>query len=175
MTCARQDVTKNYNGSSMMVMAFVHDEHARRQEHFKRNWPSPILFDDNFKYDNPDASPKIPLNAGYDNLHVLDTQNFRVFNNALYRGFNQYRRHFPNFLELHLTRKGAGDSATSADTATEALAFQGTMRVKEQGRVVSEVLGSGHHGPDYVGMASIRAGKGYKALTGSMPILQRAI
>lgn len=166
-------MTKNYNGKSMMVMAFVHDDEPAPG--FRRNWPSPILFDDNYDHAHPDRSPKLPLNAGYDNLHVLDTSNFRVFNNRAYAGFHQYKRLFPDFLELHRTRKGAGDSATSAETATESLAFQGTMRVKEGGRLLSETLGSGHHGPDYVGMASIRAGKGYKALTGAMPILQRAV
>ena len=166
-------MTKNYNGSSMMVMAFIHPKAGNPV--FRRNWPSPILYDDSFNYEHPEASPKTPLNAGYDNLHVLDTQSFRVFNNPLYKDFQSYRQHFPRFLELHLTRKAAGDSAISADTATEALAFQGTMRIKEEGRVLTEILGSGHHGPDHVGMASIRAGKGYKALTGAVPILQRAI
>ena len=39
------------------------------------------------------------------------------------------------------------------------------MRIKDaHGTIKTEILGSGHHGPDYVGAASIRAGKGYKLI-----------
>jgi hypothetical protein len=31
---------------------------------------------------------------------------------------------------------------------------------KSDGMLVNEVTGSGHHGKDYVGVASVRAGKG---------------
>jgi hypothetical protein len=43
----------------------------------------------------------------------------------------------------------------------------------DNGQVVSETMGSGHHGPDFVGVASLRAGKGYKI--NSQPTLQRTI
>lgn len=41
------------------------------------------------------------------------------------------------------------------------MAFQGSMRIigATNGRV-EEVTGNGHHGPDYVGAASVRSGKG---------------
>ena len=38
---------------------------------------------------------------------------------------------------------------------------QGTMKIfNNQGNLINEVTGSGHHGKDYVGVASVRAGKG---------------
>ena len=41
------------------------------------------------------------------------------------------------------------------------MAFQGTFLIHEKESFgVSEVVGSGHHGRDYVGVASVRAGKG---------------
>ena len=148
----------------MCVMAFVHkgSVHENNPE-FKRNWPSPIVFHDNYDYN---AGAKQPMRSmvGYDNLHVVDVDEFRVFNQPLYAGYRAYRQHFPEFNELHSTRKSAGESSREAETGTDSLAFQGTMRIKEHGVIKTEILGSGHHGPDFVGMASIRAGKGYKMI-----------
>jgi hypothetical protein len=39
--------------------------------------------------------------------------------------------------------------------------------------VIQEVLGSGHHGPDFIGCASLRAGKGYRI--NSQPTIQRLV
>lgn len=49
------------------------------------------------------------------------------------------------------------------ESVTNALAFQGTMVVRRAGGgVLMDVKGSGHHGVDYIGAASVRSGKGYK-------------
>lgn len=158
----------------MLVMAFVIDpESEYYSSGFKRNWPSPIVFDDNFKYEDNVHQPMRSM-VGYDNLHVVNIDEFRVFNNKLYSGYRTYRKLFPNFRELHDTRKAAGESSREAETATDSLAFQGTMRIKEAGCVKTEILGSGHHGPDFVGAASIRAGKGYKMIT-AQPMLGRLV
>ena len=173
------DVTRNYHGASMMVMAFVHEPTKKFKgeyqydKFFKPNWPSPILFDDNYDYQH-NMSHESRSMVGYENLHVIDVNEFRVFNNRLYSGYHAYRKMFPNFMELHQTRKNAGESARESETTTENLAFQGTMRIKEQGCVKTEILGSGHHGADFVGAASIRAGKGYKMVTGQ-PSLGRLV
>jgi len=174
------DVTKNYAGSSMMVLGFVHSDqvkdhtgHSVYRKHFQRNWPSPILFDDTFDPHHPDRQP-VKATVGYDNLDVLDVTGFRVFNKPIYASYFYYRKHFPLFYELHMQRKGAGESTEELETTTDSLAFQGTMRIKEDGRLITEILGSGHHGPDYVGVASIRAGKGYKMVPGR-PMLQHLV
>jgi len=39
--------------------------------------------------------------------------------------------------------------------------------------VIKDIQGSGKHGPDFVGVASLRSGKGYKINT--QPTLQRLI
>ena len=174
------DVTRNYSGSSMMVMGFVHDEtvmdtdgRSLYTQHFQRNWPSPILFDDNYNHAHPGRYP-VNATVGYDNLDVLDVSGFRVFDRPIYEPYKFYRAHFPRFYELHMQRKDAGQSTQELETTTDSLAFQGTMRIKEDGRVLTEILGSGHHGPDYVGAASIRAGKGYKMVPGR-PMLQHLV
>jgi hypothetical protein len=61
------------------------------------------------------------------------------------------------------------------ETFCEALAFQGTMKVINSvtRSEIEHIQGSGHHRPDWVGVASIRAGKGYK--TGGPLSLQRMV
>jgi hypothetical protein len=177
------DVSKNYRGPSMMVMAFVHDREAKDDDgrpvydtHFKRNWPSPIVFHDSYSPGSAPAPEKATLPLDYDNLQVVDVEQFRVFNNPLYyESYSQYRGMMPAFHEMHMMRKSAGQSSADSETHTDSLAFQGSMRVKEAGRgAVEEIQGSGHHGPDYTGVASVRAGKGQKVAV-QAPIPHRLI
>jgi hypothetical protein len=157
------DTTKNYRGPSMMVMAFVHDRRSREYDaHFRRNWPSPIVFHDAFK--PAQASEPLSLPVDCENLQVISVDEFRVFNNELYHGYKHYFDRMPSFSELHRMRKTAGQSSAEAETPGDSLAFQGTMRIKNRnGTVVQEIMGSGHHGADYIGAASVRAGKGTKS------------
>jgi hypothetical protein len=176
------DIGKNYRGPSMMVMAFVHNKTARGSDgstvfdsHFKRNWPSPIVFHDTH---NPhrDAAPvneTLPLD--YDNIQVVDVDDFRVFNNELYhQPYTHYKERMPPFQELHKMRKTAGHSSAESETQTDSLAFQGSMRIKLNGRVEQEIQGSGHHGADYIGVASVRAGKGLR-FNGQAPTLAHMV
>ena len=173
------DLSKNYRGPSMMVMAFVHDKSKVDgsgvrvfDKHFKRNWPSPIVFFDS--YDGGPHQEREVLPVDYDNVSSVDVEEFRVFNNELYLGgYQDYRRMMPEFRSMHLTRKTAGQSSAEAETGTDCLAFQGSMRVRE-GLMVTEIQGSGHHGPDYVGVASVRAGKGQK-VAGQAPAPYRLV
>jgi hypothetical protein len=174
------DVSKNYRGPSMMVMAFVHDRskldldgHSYFEKHYKRNWPSPIVFHDNYNEHSAKTSSTLPLD--YDNLQVVDVDEFRVFNNPLYAAaYTDYKSMMPAFHDMHIMRKSAGQASAEAETQTDSLAFQGSMRVKENGIVLQDIQGSGHHGPDYTGVASVRAGKGQK-VSGQAPTLHRLI
>ena len=169
---ATMDVTENYRGQSMMVMAFVHSDQAAQEQHLKRNWPSPIVFYDSVQ--ESEGSALLP--ADQDNLHMIDASEFRVFNNELYASsYSAYHQLMPNFKSLTLVRKNAGQSAVDQETPSEMLAFQGTMRVRTKGSMgYTEILGSGHHGPDYVGIASVRDGKGQK-VAAAQPVLHRLI
>jgi len=178
---ATLDVSKNYRGPSMMVMAFVHkpsqvDEEGRSlfERHFRRNWPSPVVFYDTYdRGARHEAREALPID--YDNVQTVDVEEFRVFNNDLYAAaYRDYRGMMPEFRTMHLTRKTAGQSSADSETATDCLAFQGSMRVKENGAIVQEIHGSGHHGPDYVGIASVRAGKGQK-VAGQAPAPYRLV
>ena len=173
---ATLDLSCSYRGPSMMVMAFVHDRDKLGEDgrtifdtHFRRNWPSPIVFHDTYNPGRAAAPVNETLPLDYDNIQVLSVEDFRVFSNPLYaHSYGAYRDMMPAFHELHKMRKSAGQSSADAETHTDSLAFQGSMRIKEAGRLVQEIQGSGHHGPDYVGVASVRAGKGIK-YTGQAP------
>jgi hypothetical protein len=180
---ATTDVTRPYRGPSMMVMAFHHAESKNTMAHsgsakgdlfkqgFSSNWPSPIVF-----YDRLEQGVAMSARADFDNLHAVEVSQFRVFNNPIYRNsYKPYKDKMPNFWELHTIRKNAGLAATENEVSSDALAFQGTLRVvsADSGAVIQEVLGSGHHGPDFIGVASLRAGKGYRL--NSQPTQHRLI
>ena len=170
------DLGSSYRGPSMMVMRFIHSERKRRDPGmgFQRNWPSPIVFHE---------APQDPemgdagggLTVDQENLHVVDVGDFKVFDKPLYA--DQYRNYYelmPHFHENHRTRKAAGEASAESETQTTCLAFQGSMRVKQDGKLIQEIQGSGHHGPDYVGVASVRAGKGIK-YNGQAPTLSHMV
>jgi hypothetical protein len=173
---ATLNLGKNYRGPSMMVMAFVHDRKSSAFESgFQRNWPSPIVFFDSYDHNASHQPMRDSLPIDYDNVQTVDVDQFRVFNNPLYHdAYKEYRNLMPDFRSLHMTRKTAGQSSADAETAVDCLAFQGTMRVKTNGQLLHDIQGSGHHGPDYVGIASVRAGKGQK-MAGQAPTLHRLI
>lgn len=72
----------------------------------------------------------------------------------------------PGFTYMHTTKKSAGQAVAENESTGNSLAFQGTFRIWKQGAagttVLTDAKGSGHHGVDYVGVSSVRSGKGYK-------------
>jgi hypothetical protein len=96
-----------------------------------------------------------------ENANFIKVDPFSVFNRPYY--VNQYKNYFPmmpDFSKMHNT-KSAGSASEENETQACALAFQGTMRVFT-GTSMHEVSGSGHHGSDYVGVASVLSGKGMR-------------
>jgi hypothetical protein len=160
---------ESYRGPSMMVMAFLHDaDNQGNAKGLQRNWPSPIVF-----HDSGNGGETMPLDI--ENLHVMEVDEFRVFDKPAYvERYRHYKNLMPPFQDLHKMRKTAGNATAENETQANSLAFQGSMRVKVGGQLLQEIHGSGHHGPDYVGVASVRAGKGIK-YTGQAPVLSHAV
>jgi hypothetical protein len=99
-----------------------------------------------------------------ENANFIKMDPFRVFNRSYYQ--NQYKNYFgcmPDFSKMHNT-KTAGSASEENESQACALAFQGTMKIYTNNAAapVQEVSGSGHHGIDYVGVASVRSGKGMR-------------
>ena len=152
------DMSLPYQGPSMMVMRYKVD---KANPQYKSYWPSPIVFHD--KYLNQPA-PK--LSPDPDSIYVVQDENMRVFNSDIYREqYRMYMQRMPDFSYFHQVRKPPGNASIDMETTQNALAFQGTFRIRRfdaGANAVEETLGSGHHGPDYVGVAMLRAGKGVK-------------
>jgi hypothetical protein len=170
---ATHDTSQNYKGPSLMVMAFQHDSGSQEYRNgFQRNWPSPIVYHDNYDYTQPPGNQhdgNYTLSVDYDNVHVTNVKDMRVFNKPLYGAYRHYFHMMPNFSSLHAIRKPAGSSTVDNQTFYDSLAFQGSMRTFQDGHEVDSIQGSGHHGPDWVGAASIRSGKGYKIQGAPVP------
>ena len=151
------DMSVPYQGPSLMVMRFKVD---KTNPNYKSYWPSPIVFHDKYLNQEP---PK--LSPDPESIYVVQNEQMRVFNSDIYREqYQLYLQRMPDFSYFHQVRKPPGNASIDMETTQNALAFQGTFRIKRQDSPgnAEETLGSGHHGPDYVGVAMLRAGKGVK-------------
>ena len=68
----------------------------------------------------------------------------------------------PDFSYFHQVRKPPGQAAVDMETSQNALAFQGSYKIRYANGMIEEVHGSGHHGPDFTGVAMLREGKGVR-------------
>ena len=149
------DMSVPYNGPSLMVMKFNVDPNSRD---YTRNWPSPIQFHDKLEME----SPKHAIDP--EGLFSIHDPEWRVFNRPTYREqYRAYEQRMPDFSYYHQTRKQPGTAAVDSETTQNALAFQGSYRIV-RGLSREEIHGSGHHGPDYIGVAMLRAGKGSRPI-----------
>ena len=148
-----------YTGPSMLVMALPHDPKTVRC-----NWPNPIVFHDNMS-NNPTPDPmKDNLLPTVDDLMVFSSvKNPKMCTPAQEQVYKQYM----NALGMHqwssldASSRPAGENCIANEASTQMLAFQGTMIVYDKnGNTLEHIQGSGHLGPSYVGVASIREGRG---------------
>jgi hypothetical protein len=153
---ATNDTSRPYEGPSMMVMSFPKAANALD---CSDNWPNPIVF-----HDNLHGGDRVKYPIDPDNQHSVANvdKDMRVFLHEAYRQrYMHYYNKMPDFSGLHICRKACGDASVGNESSCTALAFEGTMRVYDNNVMVYKQHGSGHHGVDYVGAASVRAGKGF--------------
>ena len=83
---------------------------------------------------------------------------------AQHAKYEQYMERLGMFqwASVDQSSRPAGEAAIANESVSNMLAFQGTMNVynKANGTLRSQTQGSGHLGPSYVGVASIREGRG---------------
>lgn len=170
---ATRNLGEPYDGPSMMVMGLPKAD--------LNDLPSPLIFGDKDGTTKFLIDPEHVFTYGENNLdeHSLKTiykaaYNTNATNEADKLRLNKYYDLMPNFGQLHTFRKPAGLATSSNVSQPPAMAFPGQMRVLDaNGHLLQETSGSGHLGPSYVGVASVREGKGFKN-TG-MPTIQRII
>ena len=113
---------------------------------------------DYLKQFQPPLNGDMMLTADPNNVHVLNIKDMLVFNNQLYRACKDYFQMMPNFSALHSIRKPAGASTVENETFCYSLAFQGSMNIVEDRRVIEQIHQSWHHCPYYMGVSSICEG-----------------
>lgn len=151
-----------YTGPSLFVMRF-----KVNSRDVIPTWPSPIVVHDTLDSDAP------PNAIDPDGYYVLSDQSWRIFKHDAYR--EQYRNYLPlipDFSYIHSLRKEPGHASVDSEASQSGLCFSGTYRICTVSNGIvqrEEIMGNGHHGPDYVGVASIRNGKGMRNSYG-MPI-----
>ncbi|KAJ1464459.1 hypothetical protein T484DRAFT_1758078 [Baffinella frigidus] len=160
------DTPIGMQGPDIMCMVFKRNENSTDAD-----LPNPVIFHrDRHANVGVPASPVDP-----ENIYSVDTLDMHKLFERYGDQMEDYRNMMPDFTKMHHNRKGAGMASTEGDTHTLSMAFQGTMHVhlphKKTG--VRTVRGSGHLGESYVGIASVRAGKGMVA-SGPMA-LQRQV
>ncbi|KAJ1472157.1 hypothetical protein T484DRAFT_1752875 [Baffinella frigidus] len=158
------DTPIGMQGPDIMCMVFKRDEDSTDAD-----LPNPVIFhrDRNAGTGGVPASPVDP-----ENIYSVDTLDMHKLFDRYTDQMEEYRDIMPDFSKMHHNRKGAGMASTEGDTHTYSMAFQGTMHVHLPGKS-RIVRGSGHLGESYVGIASVRAGKGMVA-SGPMA-LQRQV
>ena len=149
-----------YDGPSMLVMALPHERRTTRCD-----WPNPVVFHHNVT-GNPSPDPM------KDNV-LPDIERYMVFSHercptlctaAQEQAYKRYmdRLQMQQWASLDQSSRPAGENCVANETSSSMLAFQGTMKVYDcaNGQLVEHIQGSGHLGPSYVGVASIREGRG---------------
>ena len=152
------DVSKPYCGDSIMVMSFKHAS--------LRRYSNPLVFQ------NPELGSDT-IHIDPDNVHAVYDSTMELITHtkfeddalASYLRWKDYSELMPPFRQITGSQNGAGHNSNDEVTATSALAFQGTCKVHiTNGPGAPPRLecqnGSGHLGPSYVGVASVREGKG---------------
>eukprot|EP00960_Hanusia_phi_P056852 763388-Hanusia_phi.AAC.3 len=161
-------IDRPYEGKSMFVMSFLSHPTDPELEPKKQPWPNPIVF-----YDpNIDNMGIDRLCIDPDNIYNVIKDEMRVFRNYE-NEYLRYVRTLPDFRNLHVMRKVAGQQSIENETNQCALSFHGQLEIIDQNGIKEEIQGTGHLGPSYPGVASIREGKGYRPI--GMPQLQRMV
>lgn len=145
---ATMDLNTPYSGASMLVMTFDDD--------FAGALPNPAVIGRTNERMMLDGDHINSIRTeGLDLREAITTDRNR---NRL-QGYSSF---LPDFTELN-NRRPAGDAVQEDETAHVTMGFQGSYRhVSAANGNVQEYAGTGHHGTDYVGAATVRSGKGMR-------------
>jgi hypothetical protein len=165
--------TRPYNGPSMLVMALPVDEDCS-----DKTWPNPIVY-------HPSVEGNASVSPEKDNA-PSDVAHHMIFNagcsdpccgEAQIDKFQLYmqRLGMQHWVTIDQCNRPAGDCCIGNETSTSIYAFEGTMGTYDkEGHLLHKIQGSGHLGPSYVGVASVREGRGVMN-PAAMPTLGRMI
>jgi len=152
------DRSKPYAGPSMIVMALPCSESQKA-------WPNPIVFHgdiaSNYCPDPEKTQGALPnLNEHMVFNHERNPQGCSLPVELRYKQY-MAALEMTQWASIDQSNRPAGESCIANESTSTPMAFQGSMRVvNANGQTVEEIKGSGHLGHSYVGVASIREGRG---------------
>ena len=169
-----------YTGPSFLVMALPHDENRSH-----KTPPNPLIFwpAETMNVAAPeDSSANVTDVASHDYFNFAElmksgTPQDNLTSANQQRAYQVYREKLkvPNWTSLAQTARSAGENCISNEAESRLMAFEGTMKTyNSSGQLVDDLRGSGHLGPSYPGVASIREGRGINN-TAAPPIMGRLI
>ena len=148
---ATNELDKPYDGPSIICMIMPHSESSV---------PNPILL----SHAEGRSEGSVPIDP--ENINSIFDPRMQIFNQTGWKErYHKYANHsnFPDFSTLHATRKTAGANSNDSVTEATSVAFQGTISIDTDGKGNwQHTRGAGHLGESYVGVASVREGKGFK-------------
>ena len=157
---ATRDTTRAYSGPSMLVFALpVHDISFD-------SFPNPVVFHPNAA--DSDAQNTIP-DRGVKFTDLGRHCPFAPENpqcSWTAKAVNEVYKTYYNILDIDQWRSmssmapTAGALACSDETSVHLFSFHGHMGVHSPGKNSETIQGTGHLGPSYVGVASVREGRG---------------
>jgi len=153
------DRSKPFNGPSMLVMALPTCENS------KTTWPNPIVYHAEVgAVMSPDPEKSQGDIPNIKEHVVFNSQmNPRLATPAVQDKFNQYMSQLgmTQWMNADQSTRPAGESCIANETSSTPMAFQGSMRIlNANGAQIEDIKGSGHLGHSYVGIASVREGRG---------------
>ena len=166
------DRNQPYHGPSMMVMSFPPSAS-------KLAWPNPIVFHNSAPVG---ASIDPEKSQGWlpdlqDHMVFSHTHNPKLCPLSAHQKFDRYmnRLEMTQWASADQSTRPAGEACIANETSSSPLAFQGSMRVlNSHGQAIEDIKGSGHLGHSYVGIASVREGRGVLNGAGA-PMMGRMI
>jgi len=158
---AFQDATYNrskaYSGPSMLVMALPCCNS-------RQAWPNPILFHGNMSagYSPDPEKSQGALPNMHEHMVFNAVHNPRVCSQEMVDRWSQYmvKLEMTQWSNAEQSNQPAGESCVANESTSTPMAFQGSMRVMQAGALVEDIKGSGHLGHSFVGIASVREGRG---------------
>ena len=121
----------------------------------KQNYPSPARFYTNEEHCDANADSILPES----NFNIRNIENvcFKLGDN--FKWVEECLEHVSS--QTNLNKSLQENAAENTTSCTGGVYFEGSYRLQtKEGVVYNETRGSGHHGPDFVGAASKRNGKG---------------
>ena len=154
---ATYDRSKPYSGPSMLVMALP-------CSNSRQAWPNPILFhgDMSAGYSPDPEKSQGTLPNMHEHMVFNAVHNPRACSQATADRWSQYmvRLEMTQWSNAEQSNRPAGESCVLNESTSTPMAFQGSMRVMQGANLIDDIKGSGHLGHSFVGIASVREGRG---------------